>query len=152
MTEDGWNPEGVKARLRAYPPYAGAEVVVTHIAADASEIHVEMPLTERNVNFVGTHFGGSLYSMVDPHLMILLMRRLGPDYVVWDIEANSKFRKPGVGTVRAAICITDAEVEAILAATANGDKHLPQWTLEVLDEQDEVVATVLKTLYVRRKR
>ena len=35
---------------------------------------------------------------------------------------------------------------------AKGDKHLPQWTLEVLDEEDGVVATVLKTLYVRRKR
>ena len=152
MTHEGWNPEAMKARLCSYPPYAGADVAVTHIAEDASEIHVEMPLTDRNVNLVGTHFGGSLYSMIDPHLMILLMQRLGPDYVVWDIEANIRFRKPGVGTVSAAIRISDAEVEAIRVATANGDKHLPQWTLEVLDEQGEAVATVLKTLYVRRKR
>jgi acyl-coenzyme A thioesterase PaaI-like protein len=151
MTHDAWNTEAMKAHLSAYPPYAGAEVVVTHIAPDASEIHVEMRLTERNVNLVGTHFGGSLYSMIDPHLMILLMRRLGPDYVVWDIEANIRFLKPGLGTVRAAIRITDAEVEAIRAATANGEKHFPQWMLEVLDEEDEVVATVLKTLYVRRR-
>ena len=105
-----------------------------------------------NVNLVGTHFGGSLYSMVDPHLMILLSQRLGPDYVVWDKEANIDFRKPGRGTVHATIRITDEEVEAIRSATANGDKHLPQWTLAILNERDEVVATVLKTLYVRRKR
>ncbi len=138
--------------LHAYPPYAGAGILVTHIAEDASEIRVEMPLTDRNVNLVGTHFGGSLYAMVDPHLMILLIQRLGPDYVVWDQEANIDFRKPGLGTVHATIRITDEEVEAIRSATADGDRHLPQWTLAILDEQDEVVATVLKTLYVRRKR
>ena len=152
MTHDSWNPEALRARLHTYPPYAGAGVLVTHIAEDASEGRVEMPLTDRNVNLVGTHFGGSLYSMVDPHLMLLLVQRLGPDYLVWDKEANINFRKPGVGTVHATIRITDEEVEAIRSATANGDKHLPQWTLAILDEQDEVVATVHKTLHVRRKR
>ena len=152
MTHASWNPEALRARLHTYPPYAGAGVLVTHIAEDASEVRVEMPLTDRNVNLVGTHFGGSLYSMVDPHLMILLSQRLGPDYVVWDKEANIDFRKPGRSTVHATIRITDKEVEVIRSATANGDKHLPQWTLAILDERDEVVATVLKTLYVRRKR
>ena len=151
MTDDGWNPESLRAQLNAYPPYAGGGVLVTHIAEDASEIRVEMPLTEQNLNLVGTHFGGSLYAMVDPHLMILLMQRLGPDYVVWDKEATIGFRKPGVGTVHATVRVTDEAIAAMRAATANGDKCLPQWTLEVLDEGDEVVATVLKTLYVRRK-
>ena len=152
MSHHAWNPEALRGHLNAYPPYAGAGILITHIAEDASEIRVEMPLTDRNVNLVGTHFGGSLYAMVDPHLMILLIQRLGPDYVVWDKEANIDFRKPGIGTVHATVRVTDEEVAAIRAATANGDKHLPQWTLEVLDEEDEVVATVLKTLYVRRKR
>ncbi len=152
MTHASWNPESLRARLHAYPPYAGAGILVTHIAEDASEIRVEMPLTDRNVNLVGTHFGGSLYAMVDPHLMILLIQRLGPGYVVWDKEANIDFRKPGLGRVYATIRITEEEVDAIRSATASGDKHLPQWTLPILDEQDEVVATVLKTLYVRRKR
>ncbi len=148
----GWNPEALRAILHAYPPYTGAGILVTHMAEDASEVRVEMPLTDSNVNLVGTHFGGSLYAMVDPHLMLLLIQRLGPDYVVWDKEATIDFRKPGLGTVHARIRITDEEVEAIRSATADGDKHLPEWTLAILDEQDEVVATVLKTLYVRRKR
>ena len=67
-------------------------------------------------------------------------------------SATIDFHKPGLGTVRATIRITEEEVEAVRSATADGDKHLPQWTLEILDEQHEVVATVLKTLYVRRKR
>lgn len=152
MTHDTWNPDALRTLLSAYAPYAGAGIVVTHIAEDASEIRVEMELTSRNTNLVGTHFGGSLYSMVDPQLMILLAHRLGPDYVVWDKEAHIDFRRPGLGTMYACIRITDDEVEAIRSATAGGDKHLPQWTLEILDEREEVVATVLKTLYVRRKR
>jgi acyl-coenzyme A thioesterase PaaI-like protein len=151
MTLDCWNPKALLAKVNAYPPYTGAGVRVTHIADDASEIRVEMPLTERNTNLVGAHFGGSLYSMVDPHLMILLIQRLGPDYVVWDKEATIDFRKPGTSTVRARIRITDEEVAAIREAVADGSKHLPQWTLNILDEGDETVATVLKTLYVRLK-
>ena len=152
MTHYGWNPTALRARLHGYPPYAGAGVLVTHIAEDAGEIRVEMPLTDSNVNLVGTHFGGSLYSMVDPHLMILLIQRLGPDYVVWDKEALIEFLRPGRGTVYATVRVTDEEVEAIRVATANGDRHLPRWTLTIVDAQEEVIATVLKTLYVRRKR
>jgi len=152
MTASAWDPEALRARLESYAPYTGAGVRVRHLAGDASEIHVEMPLTDQNVNFVGTHFGGSLYSMVDPHLMLLLIHRLGPDYIVWDKAAHIDFRKPGRGTVHALIRVTDEELDAIRSATAHGEKHLPQWTLEILDEGDDVVATVLKTLYVRRKR
>jgi acyl-coenzyme A thioesterase PaaI-like protein len=152
MTKVPWDPAGMPARLSAYPPYVGAGIRVTHVAADASEIRVEMPLTQRNVNLVGTHFGGSLYAMVDPHLMILLIQRLGPDYVVWDKTAEIDFVKPGMGTVHATIRVTDEEVESIRNATAGGEKHLPRWTLSVLDESDDVVATVLKTLYVRKRR
>jgi acyl-coenzyme A thioesterase PaaI-like protein len=142
--------EVLRERLNTYPPYAGAGIVITHVALDGSEIRVRMPLTERNRNLVGTHFGGSLYAMVDPHLMILLMRRLGPGYVVWDKAAAIDFRRPGRGTVHATIRVTDGEVDAIVAATADGDKHLPQWTLEILDDGGDLVATVHKTLYVRR--
>lgn len=95
-------------------------------------------------------FGGSLYAMVDPHLMLLLMHRLGPEYVVWDQSAHIEFVRPARGTVRATVRVTDAEVEAIRAATAAGEKHLPQWQLAILDGGGEVVATVRKTLYVRR--
>lgn len=151
MTHEVWNPEALRARMHGYAPYSGAGVRITHIAEDASEIRVEMPLTDTNVNLVGTHFGGSLYSMVDPHLMILLIERLGPEYVVWDKEATIDFVKPGLGTVHASIRITDDEVAAIRSATDAGAKHLPQWTLNIVDGGGEVVATVLKTLYVRRK-
>ncbi len=141
----------IKDRINAYAPYRGAGIEVTHIAADGSEIGVVMALTEANANLVGTHFGGSLYAMVDPHLMILLKMRLGPEYTVWDKAAAIDFVRPGTGVVRSVVRITDEEVEAIRADTAAGDKTFPEWELEILDEADEVVARVRKTLYVRRR-
>ena len=59
-TRHDWDTEALRDGLQAYPPYAGAGVLITHIAEDASEVHVEMPLTAENANAVGTHFGGSL--------------------------------------------------------------------------------------------
>jgi hypothetical protein len=103
------------------------------------------------VNFVGTHFGGSLYATVDPHLMILLIHRLGADCVVWDGAASIDFARPGRCTVSATLRVTDAEADAIRAAAAGGEKQLPQWRLEVVDEDGSTVAKVLKTLYGRRK-
>jgi acyl-coenzyme A thioesterase PaaI-like protein len=147
-----WNSEAIRNRINSYAPYLGAGIEVTHVARDWTEIWVQMSLHDGNANLVGTHFGGSLYAMVDPHLMILLRQRLGPDYVVWDKSARIDFVRPGLGTVRSTVRLTDAEVAAVRAATEDGNSHLPEWTLEILDEKNELVATVVKTLYVRRRR
>lgn len=149
--DPAWDPEALLRRVNEYAPYVGARIEVTHLAADGSEIRVRMPLEPSNANLVGTHFGGSLYAMVDPHLMILLIARLGPEYVVWDRAARVEFLKPGLGTVHATIRVSEAEVEAIREATRNGDKHLPEWVVDVVDEEGEVVTRVVKTVYVRRK-
>ena len=150
MSDEPWE-ETLRRRINSYAPYVGAGIEVTHVAPDASEIRVRMPLEESNANLVGTHFGGSLYAMVDPHLMILLMHRLGPEYVVWDRTATIEFVRPGRSTVRATILVEDGELDAIRSATSGGESHLAQWMLEVKDESDEVVATVRKTLYIRRR-
>ena len=151
MTLDLSDLDALRARINAYAPYEGAGIVVTHIAPGGNEIQVEMALSDQNQNLVGTHFGGSLYAMVDPHLMILVMRRLGPGYVVWDKSASIDFLKPGVGTVSARIQITDAEIKSIRTACEGGDRHLPKWTVAIMDEKGDMVASVTKTLYVRRE-
>src|SRR3982075_2971849 len=87
--------------MRFYPPYLGAGVSVTHVAKDLSVLEVEMRLSPWNRNFVGTQFGGSLYSMCDPFFMLMIMMQLGDEYVVWDKSATIEFLKPGRGRVRA---------------------------------------------------
>lgn len=137
--------------LSVYSPYLGASIRVTRIADDFSSATVEMRQRWYNTNYVGTHFGGSLYSMVDPMYMLLLMRRLGSGYIVWDKFAQIDFIRPGKGTVVAHFELTDERLDDIRAATANGEKMLPTWNVDVRDEQGELVARVHKVLYVRRK-
>jgi len=89
--------------------------------------------------------------MVDPHLMLLLMQRLGPDHVVWDQAAGIRFRRPGLGRVSARIRLDDTRIEQIRAATAAGEPCRPEFVISICDDAGKVVAEVSKTLHVRRK-
>ena len=142
----------LRGMLSTFAPYLGAGIKVTKVAEDFSAATVELRQHWYNTNYVGTHFGGSLYSMVDPHYMLLLMRRLGKGYIVWDKSASIDFIRPGKGTVRAHFELTDERVEEIRRMTAEGDKYLPEWDIDILDESGELVARVHKVLYVRKKR
>ena len=81
-------PKRLRTILNFYPPYIGAGIHVDNIADDWRQIDVSMRLRWYNRNAVRTHFGGSLYSMVDPHLMLMLMQLLGREYIVWDKSAE----------------------------------------------------------------
>lgn len=137
--------------MSLYPPFLGAGVRVRSVAPDLGRIEVELALTRWNRNYVGTHFGGSLYAMCDPFFMLMLMERLGPGYVVWDRAAAIEFLRPGRGVVRATFAIDPARVEEIRAAAAGGEKVLPRFEVAVVDAGGQVVARVEKTLYVRRR-
>jgi uncharacterized protein DUF4442 len=137
--------------IRLYPPYLGAGVRVTHIALDFRRIEVEMPLRFYNRNYVGTHFGGSLYSMVDPFYMLMLINILGPDYIVWDKAATIRFKKPGKGLMKAAFHLSDEQIAEIRAAADTQPKVEPQFQVLIKDAEGNVVAEVDKLLYVRKK-
>lgn len=137
--------------LNMYGPYLGAGIRADYISADWRSIRVSMQLRWYNRNAVGTHFGGSLYSMVDPHLMLMLMNILGNGYVVWDKSATIDFHRPGRGRVHAGFTISDNDLEIIMINTEGGGKYLPQFTVDITDEGGELVARVTKTLYIRKK-
>lgn len=110
-----------------------------------------MKLTAFNRNLVGVHFGGSLYAMCDPWLMLILMRLLGREYIVWDKAANIQFKKPGRGRVKARFHIPPERVEEIRRDADSQIKIEPVFAVDVLDDEGDVVARVEKLLYVRRK-
>ncbi len=141
----------LKRLLAFYPPYLGAGVRVTQLADDFSSMTVEMPLHFWNRNYVGTHFGGSLYSMVDPHFMLMLINRIGPGYIVWDKAATIRFKRPGKGVVKAQFEITDARLAELKAAVDAQGKIEPLFQVSITDEKDQVVAEVDKLLYVRKQ-
>jgi acyl-coenzyme A thioesterase PaaI-like protein len=145
-------PARLRWLFRVWPPYLFSGIRVTHLAGDWSRARVELRARWYNRNYVGTHFGGSLFAMTDPFWMILLIRRLGPGYRVWDKAADIEFVRPGRGTVVAEFVLDEATVADIRAATAGGDKHLRWFETAVVDAQGEVVARVRKQVYVRRAR
>lgn len=135
--------------INLYPPLLGAGIRVHKV--DELTVRVEMKLTALNRNIVGTHFGGSLYSMCDPWFMLILMRALGTGYIVWDKSASIQFLQPGRGTVTAIFHIPQARVDEIRRQADSGQKIEPVFTVDVLDTQGQAVAHVEKLLYVRKK-
>jgi acyl-coenzyme A thioesterase PaaI-like protein len=135
--------------INLYPPLLGAGIRVQKI--DEFTVRVEMKLTAFNRNIVGTHFGGSLYSMCDPWFMLILMRALGSGYIVWDKSASIQFLQPGRGTVTGTFHIPQERVEEIRRQADEGQKVEPVFSVDVLDAGAQAVAHVEKLLYVRKK-
>src|SRR5262245_10778451 len=137
--------------MNLWPPFFGAGIRVRSISADWSEAVVELRARLLNRNYVGTHFGGSLFAMTDPFFALLLMHQLGSRYLVWDQAARIDFLAPGRGTVSARFSLPEERVTEIRAQAAGGDKVLPEFEVEIRDREGTRVAAVHKTLYVRLK-
>jgi Domain of unknown function (DUF4442) len=135
--------------MSVYPPLAGAGVRVRRIGTDPLAFESSMKLRWWNRNYVGTHFGGSLYTMTDPFFMIILIHELGREFVVWDKSATIRFRRPGRGTVRARFEIAPARLDEIRAQARDQGRAEPVFAVEVVDAAGETVAEVDKTVSVR---
>ncbi|GAB4018291.1 MAG: hotdog fold domain-containing protein [Bdellovibrio sp.] len=138
--------------MNLWPPYLGAGVKVRLIDKEKLIIKVQMGLKLFNKNYVGVHFGGSLYSMVDPFYMLILMNKISRDFIVWDKSACIKFVKPGKGTVSAIFEINDEQVKEIEQKVRELGKYEPEFKIEIKDETNQVVAVVEKKLWVKLKR
>ncbi|HEX2253174.1 MAG TPA: DUF4442 domain-containing protein [Thermoanaerobaculia bacterium] len=137
--------------MNLYPPFLGAGVRVRPLPGPQRAVEVTMRLRWWNRNYVGTHFGGSLYTMCDPFYMLLLLWELGPGWIVWDKAATIRFTRPGRTRVRAVFTVPAGLADEIRAAGAGGEKVEPVFEAEVTDAAGEVIARVEKVLYVRRK-
>src|SRR5690606_41603376 len=88
--------------LNVWPPFLAAGIRVRAVAGDFR--HARAVLRQRwyNRNYVGTHFGGSLFALPDPFRMIMTMQPLDDDYPICVTAADHDHVKPGRGTVGAA--------------------------------------------------
>lgn len=146
----------ISNKLRCWPFYVSACYRGTggrlrYIAEDWSEVHLDLPLSRRTRNYVGTIFGGSIYSAVDPIYMLMLIHRLGKDYVVWDRAASIQFKKPGRETLHARFAVTDEELASIRAALETQRSVDRTYLIELKDSSGTVCATVEKIIYIRRR-
>jgi len=124
---------------------------VTSISPDFKELRVQLPLSLRTYNRVGTIFGGSLYSAADPFYMIMLIEILGREYIVWDKGASIRFKRPGKSVLHYHFKITD-EILANIRAKADSDgEHTFDLFVNAVDKSGSVHAEVVKTMYVATK-
>ncbi|WP_353383503.1 DUF4442 domain-containing protein [Acinetobacter schindleri] len=145
-------PLVTKFILNRYAPYRGAGIEIDELDYANYHIRVKMPLTRKNQNIVGVHFGGSLYSMVDPFYMLLLMHHLGPKYIVWDKAAAIQFLSPSRGTVYADIRIDAEEVKTIINLATDHAPIYRHYQVDIYDDSGVRIAEVKKTVYIRLKK
>lgn len=145
-------PRALRLLMPWWPPYWGTGIKVDYVSEDYREIVVSMKLSWYNRNYVGTHFGGSLFAMTDPFYMLMVHKALGNQYYVWDKAGHIDFIKPGRSKVTARFLLTDAMLEDIRRNTAGGDKYFVDFKVEIKDETEERIAEVVRTLYIRKKK
>ncbi|MCX5213132.1 DUF4442 domain-containing protein [Kitasatospora sp. NBC_00240] len=138
--------------INLWPPFLCAGIRVLSVADDFRFAKVRLRLGRLNRNYVGTHFGGSIFAMTDPFWMLLVMQNLGRDYVVWDAAAEISFVSPGRGDIFAEFTLTDDRLAEIRELTQDGKKALIWFDTEVVAADGSVVARVRKQVYVRQKR
>lgn len=149
-------PESRRTRLyrwafNLFPAFFFTGARLVYLADDFHEARVELPLSWRTRNLVGTIFGGSLYASVDPFFMVMLLRILGRDFIVWDKAASIRFRRPGRGKLFARFLLPPDEKASIEAALQSAPSIDRVYHVDLVDAGGEVHASVDKTIYIRRK-
>lgn len=144
-------PRILRIILNVWPPFLGAGIRIAEVNDDLSYIRVELRRSWYNNNYVGVQFGGSIYAMVDPFYMLMLMHQLGDKYTVWDKAAQVAFLKPGRSVLTAEFRIGNEQITKIKNETEGGNKFLLDLPVQVVDKFGVVVARIIKTVYIRKK-
>ncbi len=136
-----------------WPPFLGAGISIDKVDGGYGPdgwkaMDIRLKLRFWNSNYVGTQFGGSLFAMTDPFLMVMLVRRLGRDYVVWDKSSAIRFRRPGTSDCRARFAVSDEELGEIKSRADREGQFDWHRKIEILDIEGQVVAEVEKVIYI----
>jgi acyl-coenzyme A thioesterase PaaI-like protein len=141
-----------RIKFNFFPAYRGTGARVVYIAGDYQRIRVKIPLSWRTRNYVGTIYGGSLYAGIDPIYMLMLIKILGREYVVWDKAAKIRFKRPGKETLFADFLITPVEIDEIRKLLETEKSVDRVYNVELVDKNGKVHALIEKTLYIAGKR
>lgn len=134
-----------------WPPFIGAGIKVETVSTDFRHVRVRLQAGRLRRNYVGTHFGGSLFAMTDPYWMIMVLENLGRDYLVWDKAGEIEFVRAVREPVWCEFRLDDGVLAEFKTAAAGGEKYLRWMPVDVCTADGEVVARVRKQLYVRLK-
>jgi acyl-coenzyme A thioesterase PaaI-like protein len=141
----------VRLRLNLFPAFWCSGAKLIYLSDDFHEMHLKLPLNLRSRNYIGTIFGGSMFSATDPTYFLLLFFHLRKNYIIWDKASSIRFKKPARGALYAKAVVTDEEIEAIRAELKNVDKLDRVYTIDLVDDEGNVCAMIEKTIHIRNK-
>jgi hypothetical protein len=149
-------PESWRSRLERwgfnfFPTYRSTGAWITYIAHDYREIRIKLPLGWRTKNYVGTMFGGSMYAAGDGVFMVMLIKALGRDYIIWDKAATVRFRKPARTTLYGRFLLSPEEIDDIRTSTAGGEPVERTHRVELTDRAGTVHAEIEWLIHIRRR-
>lgn len=133
------------------PMYRRSTGRLISVSENLQNVKIKIPLSIKNRNYVGSIFGGSLFSATDPIFMVQLINILGDDYVVWDKNAKIKYRRPAKSTAYATFDISSQELENIKTTVAKQGEMDFIKTLNITDGNKTVFAELIKTIYIADK-
>jgi len=121
------------------------------VSDDLKFVKIKLALNYKTKNYVGTIYGGHMYSCVDGIYMVQLINILGRDYVVWDKFASIRFRRPGNQTLFAEFKITDEFIDQIKNTINEHQEKDFCLTVNLTDKDGIVYAEIEKLIYIASK-
>lgn len=147
---ESWNTKLTRWGFNLFPCFRASGGRLTYIAADWKEVHLTVPLNWRTRNYVGTIFGGSMFAASDPMFMLMLIKILGSQYVIWDKSGYIRFRKPGRARLTGRFVVTDEDIEAIRSTLETEPKVERTFKTTLVDAAGEVHAEIERLVHIRR--
>ena len=151
MLPESWRSRLERWGFNFFPTYRSTGAWITYIADDHREIRVNLPFGWRTKNYVGTMFGGSMYAACDGVYMVMLIKALGREYIIWDKSATVRFRKPARTTLYARFLLSPEDLEDIRAGTADGEPVERTHRVELTDRAGTVHAEIEWLIHIRRR-
>ncbi len=133
------------------PMYKRSCGKIIFASEDLHVVKIKIQLSYKNRNYVGSIFGGSLFSATDPIYMIQLMQILGKEYVVWDKKTHIKFKRPAYENAFATFEFSTTEIEEILNKVQSENEIDYTKILHITDKNGTIFAELDKTLYISTK-
>jgi hypothetical protein len=135
-----------------WPPFLGAGIKIEHVSNDMLKLRIRLKKRFWNRNLVGTAYGGSIYSMVDPFYMAMLLNHLKKEFIIWDKSSNVRFRKPGTTDLLADFELTHKDLEDIRTRMQTEERFDWERMVHVKDTEGNTIAEVNKVIHIRRKQ
>ena len=132
--------------------YSRSTGKIVEVSDDLLHVKMKLPITYRNKNYVGSIFGGSMFSAVDPIPMVQLINLLDSSFVVWDKSAEIAFKAPAREDLYADFEYSLDELETIRSTVeSDNEMHIVKTTQLTNKDKTKVFCEVKKTVYIASK-